>query len=622
MTLTLKIQLRGIKQPPVWRRIEIPASFTFHHLHETIQEAFDWWDYHLYQFEKSPFDNGWTVKVPDESDEEYGYDITDSKKTLVSAFLRKMGLKKFVYVYDFGDSWVHDITVEAIDEKTTLPHPVCLAGKGAAPHEDCGGVDGYEEIKRLFAEDPDGEETREYRQWLGLEDDEDFDPKQFDIDELNERLEGIQVRNKLSEAKAWKKLTKSVTLIDTMKDLSKGDIMDYAEDLHLKINTRLSLEKMKQAYAKAILDNPLKVLRLLPLEDLSIIEKLKEGKDGPNVVDVYSDYREYLLVYYGLADEIVDNDHNHYLRFGDDFRDAVTPLISAVMDDELVHCRVTIESYVEGLANLYGQVSRRQVKETLVRFHQARDLENAEEVLNMTHLISALFSWMWHESAAPWQEQTDDTYLYLSRYGWDKPKDLEREQKKFDLKPETYILKAEDFREFSEMEILAAARSPIPLIPNPKQEAFARMLTDDLGMNEWEVIETCHDLWYRAMHDGEGDETLEQPEQFFIDFVLDTIDASPKEREKALTSLTDYLNNMPYWQMRGFTPNDNMKRLGIKQPSATRSRRPMSSEGLLSDFPWSGGLMQPFVAPKKVGRNDPCPCGSGKKYKHCCGRGN
>lgn len=622
MTLTLKIQLRGIKQPPVWRRIEIPASFTFHHLHETIQEAFDWWDYHLYQFEKSPFDNGWAVKVPDESDDELGYDVSDSKKTQVSAFLRKMGLKKFVYVYDFGDSWVHDITVEAIDEKTTLPHPVCLAGKGAAPHEDCGGIGGYEEIKRLFAEDPDGEETQEYRQWLGLEDDEDFDPKQFDIDELNERLEGIQVRNKLSEAKAWKKLTKSVTLIDTMKDLSTGDIVDYAEDLHLKINTRLSLEKMKQAYAQAILDNPLKVLRLLPLEDLSIIEKLKEGKDGPNVVDVYSDYREYLLVYYGLADEIVDNDHNHYLRFGDDFRDAVTPLTSAVMDDELVHCRVTIESYVEGLANLYGQVSRRQVKETLVRFHQARDLENAEEVLNMTHLMSALFSWMGHESADPWQEQTDDTYLYLSRYGWDKPKDLEREQKKFDLKPETCILKPEDFREFTEMEILAAARSPIPLIPNPKQKAFARMLTDDLGMNEWEVIEICHDLWYRAMHDGEGDETLETPERYFIDFVLDTIDASPKEREKALTSLTDYLNNMPYWQMRGFTPNDNMKMLGIKKPSAARSRRPMSSEGLSSDSPRSGGLMQPFVSQKKVGRNDPCPCGSGKKYKHCCGRGN
>lgn len=29
---------------------------------------------------------------------------------------------------------------------------------------------------------------------------------------------------------------------------------------------------------------------------------------------------------------------------------------------------------------------------------------------------------------------------------------------------------------------------------------------------------------------------------------------------------------------------------------------------------------KPFVRKKKVGRNDPCPCGSGKKYKNCCGR--
>ncbi|GEM_PF-6195736 len=28
----------------------------------------------------------------------------------------------------------------------------------------------------------------------------------------------------------------------------------------------------------------------------------------------------------------------------------------------------------------------------------------------------------------------------------------------------------------------------------------------------------------------------------------------------------------------------------------------------------------PVTAGKKVGRNDPCPCGSGKKYKKCCGR--
>ena len=29
---------------------------------------------------------------------------------------------------------------------------------------------------------------------------------------------------------------------------------------------------------------------------------------------------------------------------------------------------------------------------------------------------------------------------------------------------------------------------------------------------------------------------------------------------------------------------------------------------------------QPVISGDKVGRNEPCPCGSGKKYKKCCGR--
>jgi preprotein translocase subunit SecA len=33
------------------------------------------------------------------------------------------------------------------------------------------------------------------------------------------------------------------------------------------------------------------------------------------------------------------------------------------------------------------------------------------------------------------------------------------------------------------------------------------------------------------------------------------------------------------------------------------------------------GKRKPFKREQaKVGRNDPCPCGSGKKYKKCCGR--
>lgn len=33
------------------------------------------------------------------------------------------------------------------------------------------------------------------------------------------------------------------------------------------------------------------------------------------------------------------------------------------------------------------------------------------------------------------------------------------------------------------------------------------------------------------------------------------------------------------------------------------------------------GRLQPVVKPAKVYPNDPCPCGSGRKYKKCCGKG-
>jgi preprotein translocase subunit SecA len=43
-------------------------------------------------------------------------------------------------------------------------------------------------------------------------------------------------------------------------------------------------------------------------------------------------------------------------------------------------------------------------------------------------------------------------------------------------------------------------------------------------------------------------------------------------------------------------------------------------EELSANRPSSEQKIQPRVVEDKVGRNDPCPCGSGKKYKKCCGK--
>jgi len=55
----------------------------------------------------------------------------------------------------------------------------------------------------------------------------------------------------------------------------------------------------------------------------------------------------------------------------------------------------------------------------------------------------------------------------------------------------------------------------------------------------------------------------------------------------------------------------------IEQREAKQPESPMAR---VADGAQSSVKKKAAVAGKKVGRNDPCPCGSGKKYKHCCGR--
>lgn len=88
---------------------------------------------------------------------------------------------------------------------------------------------------------------------------------------------------------------------------------------------------------------------------------------------------------------------------------------------------------------------------------------------------------------------------------------------------------------------------------------------------------------------------------------------SMSEVEKCMDLFTDLSNNTRMPSNGGYTPNELMQKMG-RSP-----RQVMFGSGFGAGFE---NVMKPFIAPPKVGRNDPCPCGSGKKYKNCCGKGN
>jgi Plasmid pRiA4b ORF-3-like protein. len=169
----LKITLQDV-DPPIWRRVLVPSDFTLFDLHRVIQIVMGWEDCHLHDF---------SIKrqryaLPDivDSDQE-----GDESETRLCDVVRPRS--KFLYQYDFGDGWMHDLVVEKAVHDVAAAGPFCVDGERAGPPEDSGGPWGYQ-VKLEALANPHDEESEELREWIG----NDFDAELFERDSVNAQL--------------------------------------------------------------------------------------------------------------------------------------------------------------------------------------------------------------------------------------------------------------------------------------------------------------------------------------------------------------------------------------------------------------------------------------------------
>jgi hypothetical protein len=129
-----------------------------------------WFDMHLHDFR----DRSNRYSDPKAMD-----DVIDENARTLRQIAPHKG-SWFVYSYDFGDNWEHDVIVEEIERNSAPVAPRCLGGRNACPPEDVGGVFGYLGLLESLA-DADHENHYEAIDWLG----EDFDQTNFDPAEAN-----------------------------------------------------------------------------------------------------------------------------------------------------------------------------------------------------------------------------------------------------------------------------------------------------------------------------------------------------------------------------------------------------------------------------------------------------
>jgi hypothetical protein len=177
-----KITLLGIA-PSIWRRIQVPDC-TLADLHEYIQAAFGWENYHLHLFEIE----GVQFSQPAPDGDDFDVDFEDETDILLSNLLPKSNLKaRWIYEYDFGDGWRHEILFEGFPPKDSkAKSPICLEGERACPPEDCGGPWGYGDYLAAIA-DLQHEQHAEMMEWRGP-----FDPSVFDAKKATKEMRKLK----------------------------------------------------------------------------------------------------------------------------------------------------------------------------------------------------------------------------------------------------------------------------------------------------------------------------------------------------------------------------------------------------------------------------------------------
>ena len=159
--------------------MQVTSETTLVKLHRILQRVMGWEGSHLYQFVIGGIAYGEPGMLGE-------LDVKDARTVTLDTLVR--GEKsKFLYEYDFGDSWEHELLVEKI-----LPleegkrYPVCLTGKRACPPR-IAVASGDTPISWKRSEIRSTPSTR--RCWNGVGG--EFDPEAFDLEEVNTELQRL-----------------------------------------------------------------------------------------------------------------------------------------------------------------------------------------------------------------------------------------------------------------------------------------------------------------------------------------------------------------------------------------------------------------------------------------------
>jgi len=380
--------------------------------------------------------------------------------------------------------------------------------------------------------------------------------------------------NKTNQEEQWPPIAQPFTLKEALGRLTKDQLTAIRKRYGIAGASSLKKQELIDAIADAA---PQAMPGLLSLMDQVRYDVLKSVADQKGAASVDVDilmaryFEECGLLFRGSVDG------SNVLVMPEEllaaFREADTPECQAIVRRNTRWIRIA-----QGLLFYYGVLSWPELKQLISLY-----LNNPQEIETDQFEPVITDSGTYQASISVTQDGVAHTDVM----------DVERIRQEQDSHTEL------PFYPFTKQQVLGAS-DPEHIDRNASFRAFVKYLMRNNGLSAEDAEAAVDQLVYSIQL---GDSPSQIVEQASSDYELSD-EASARDFIQLLTEL---MNHTRLWFLRGYTPNEAGAIMRQRQASLAKADGSSKAE------------VYRLETKQKVGRNEPCPCGSGKKYKKCCG---
>ncbi|MBU3188172.1 SEC-C domain-containing protein [Clostridium bowmanii] len=366
--------------------------------------------------------------------------------------------------------------------------------------------------------------------------------------------------------KMFTSLNKQVSLYETLATYTKNDLDEVRKDLCISGISSLNKQKLAMALdanIKALLPE---ILKKFTDSEYKLLRNMMKHNGILEYKDEFSDVLSYLRRF-GIIGCFKDNNDENYIFIPEDILMSISALINNLNIVSEIKQNEKVTKLLKGLLFYYGVLPFQKAHDMITNYTKKHD-----PMVNTFNIIYESF------------KKDDEVYVHNDYWCSKQVRDPEELITQQDTKSNI------NYFSLNEEQVLNASEFNFVEL-NEYDRELSTFLCDNFEVSKDQVLEYIQVIKLKFKIGYQFNEIVEE---FSVKFEVENLE----QLKQPIDLIIVVYNNSTQWRLKGHSPGNVSKtKKNHQQPIVSINKQGLNT---------------------KVGRNDTCPCGSGKKYKNCC----